>query len=144
MPNQPMAEVFGYKIDDFSAEAQRHRRHRLCPFNNRVPSCTKDKANDPFGVCSIYHGEDITVTCPIRFRQDWLIATDAAEFFFPEGTTWTSFAGDFLMTYDNADELHTLAARHGFDTVLVAMKNTHHAEMTELLIGRSLDWVRQP
>jgi hypothetical protein len=25
---------------------------------------------------------------------------------------------------------------------LVAMKNTHHAEMTELLIGRKLDWAR--
>jgi hypothetical protein len=90
MPNQPMAEVFGYKIDDFSPEAQRHRHHRLCPFNNKVPSCTKDKANDPLGVCSIYHGDAITITCPIRFRQDWLIATDAAEFFFPEGATWTS------------------------------------------------------
>jgi len=44
MPNQPMAEVFGYKIDDFSAEAQ---RHRLCLFNNKVPNCTKDKVNDP-------------------------------------------------------------------------------------------------
>lgn len=90
MPNQPMAEVFGYKIDDFSAEAQRHRRHRLCPFNNKVPNCTKDKVNDPLGVCSIYDGNDITITCPIRFRQDWLIATDAAEFFFSPNVNWTS------------------------------------------------------
>lgn len=54
-----------------------------------------------------------------------------------------TFVGDFLMTYDNAHELHELAAQYGFDTELVAMKNTHHAEMTELLIGRSLDWARQ-
>jgi DNA adenine methylase len=54
----------------------------------------------------------------------------------------STFAGDFLMTYDNAEELHTLAAHYGFDTELVAMKNTHHAEMTELLIGRNLDWAR--
>ena len=47
------------------------------------------------------------------------------------------------MTYDDADELHDLAARYGFDTELVAMKNTHHAEMTELLIGRDLDWTRR-
>jgi hypothetical protein len=53
-----------------------------------------------------------------------------------------SFAGDFLMTYDDAGELHALAAAHGFDTELVAMKSTHHAEMTELLIGRNLDWAR--
>jgi hypothetical protein len=85
-----MAEVFGYRITDLSDEAKRHRKHRLCPFNNKVPSCTKDKVDDPLGVCSIYEGDDVTVTCPVRFRQDWLIATDAAEFFFQPGTVWTS------------------------------------------------------
>ncbi|RRR75369.1 MAG: DNA adenine methylase [Candidatus Viridilinea halotolerans] len=54
----------------------------------------------------------------------------------------STFAGDFLMTYDNAEELRALAANFGFDTELVAMKNTHHTAMTELLIGRNLDWVR--
>lgn len=49
--------------------------------------------------------------------------------------------GDFLMTYDNADEVAALAECHGFETKPVAMKNTHHAEMNELLIGRNLDWV---
>ena len=49
--------------------------------------------------------------------------------------------GNFLMTYDNADEVQSLAERHGFETKPVAMKNTHHAEMSELLIGRNLDWV---
>lgn len=50
--------------------------------------------------------------------------------------------GDFLMTYDNAEGVHELAARHGFDTELVAMKNTHHATMRELLIGFDLSWLR--
>lgn len=49
--------------------------------------------------------------------------------------------GDFLMTYDNADEVLVLAERHGFETKAVSMKNTHHAEMDELLIGRDLSWV---
>jgi DNA adenine methylase len=49
--------------------------------------------------------------------------------------------GDFLMTYDNAEEVQLLAEQHGFQTKPVAMKNTHHAEMNELLIGRNLDWV---
>lgn len=53
-----------------------------------------------------------------------------------------TLAGDFLMTYDNTDELHELARRYNFDTHLVAMKNSHHTEMTELLIGRDLDWAR--
>jgi hypothetical protein len=55
-----------------------------------VPNCTKDKAEDPLGVCSILRKENAVITCPVRFRQDWLIATDAAEFFFPEGASWTS------------------------------------------------------
>ena len=52
--------------------------------------------------------------------------------------------GDFLMTYDNAGEVVDLAHRYGFDTHVVPMTNTHHATMTELLIGRNLDWARAP
>lgn len=56
-------------------------------------------------------------------------------------TLCESLHGDFLMTYDNADEVRALAEQHGFETKAVPMKNTHHAEMAELLIGRNLDWV---
>lgn len=52
-------------------------------------------------------------------------------------------AGDFLMTYDKAPEVMALAYKHGFQVKAVAMKNTHHAEMSELLIGRDLDWVEE-
>lgn len=52
-----------------------------------------------------------------------------------------SLSGDFLMTYDNDERVRALAAEHGFDTRQVAMKNTHHAKMTELLIARDLTWV---
>nr|WP_199245429.1 NotI family restriction endonuclease [[Phormidium] sp. ETS-05] len=90
MPKQPLGEVFGFPIHNLSQAAQRYRQNRLCPYNNKVPSCTKDKANDPLGVCSVYEGDDLAITCPIRFRQDWLIAEDAAQFFFPETTKWTS------------------------------------------------------
>ena len=51
--------------------------------------------------------------------------------------------GDFLMTYDNAEGVAELAQKHNFDTQTVGMKNTHHAEMMELLIGRDLDWMRK-
>ena len=50
--------------------------------------------------------------------------------------------GDFLMTYDNAEPVRELAKRHGFEMATVPMKNTHHAVMSELLIGRNLDWLR--
>ena len=49
--------------------------------------------------------------------------------------------GDFLMTYDYAQEVLSLAAEHGFRTQTVTMKNTHHARMMEFLIGRNLGWV---
>ncbi|MFO1371828.1 MAG: NotI family restriction endonuclease [Candidatus Competibacteraceae bacterium] len=50
-------------------------------FINKVPSCTKDKAKNPLGVCSIFHNDSLVITCPIRFREDWLIVKDAANFF---------------------------------------------------------------
>lgn len=55
----------------------------------------------------------------------------------------SELAGDFLMTYDNASEIRALARDYNFDTQPIAMKNTHHAAMTELLIGRCLDWIRR-
>ena len=51
-------------------------------------------------------------------------------------------AGDFLMTYDDAEGVRKLACGQWFDIELVAIKSTHHAEMTELLIGRNLAWAR--
>ncbi|HEV2455630.1 MAG TPA: DNA adenine methylase [Verrucomicrobiae bacterium] len=51
--------------------------------------------------------------------------------------------GEFLLTYDNAGEVQALARKHGFQTRTVPMKNTHHAEMTELLISRNLDWIEE-
>lgn len=90
MPKQPLAEVYGFPIDNFSDKARRCRAYRLCPFGNRVPNCTKDKANDPLGVCSIFDNEEVVITCPIRFRENWIIADAAAEFFFEEDAKWTS------------------------------------------------------
>jgi len=90
MPNHPLAEVFGFPTANLSADATRYRKFKLCPFNNKVPNCTKDKADNPLGVCSVFHDDSLAITCPIRFRQDWLIAEDAASFFFQEGTSWTS------------------------------------------------------
>ena len=43
---------------------------------------------------------------------------------------------DFLMTYDCAPEIVALVARHNFHAVQVAMKNTHHAKVGELVITR--------
>jgi DNA adenine methylase len=49
--------------------------------------------------------------------------------------------GDFLMTYDNADEVVHMARKQDFAVDLVSMKNTHHSTMQELVIGRNLSWI---
>jgi len=49
--------------------------------------------------------------------------------------------GDFLMTYDEADEVRALANKYRFETRAIAMSNTHHARLNELLIGKDLSWL---
>jgi len=49
--------------------------------------------------------------------------------------------GPVLLTYDNDPEIENLAIRHGFKFHPIAMKNTHHAKMMELLISRDLCWL---
>lgn len=120
-----MAEVFGFSASDMSASANRHRTKRLCPFNNKVPNCTKDKAQEPLGVCSVFHENEVVITCPIRFRQQWLIADDAAEFFFGTDAKWTTLtevrlkdadggsAGNIdvvLCAYDKAGKVYDFGA----------------------------------
>lgn len=50
--------------------------------------------------------------------------------------------GDILLTYDSTVEIANLATEFGFETQAVAMKNTHHARMKELLVGKDLTWLR--
>lgn len=52
-----------------------------------------------------------------------------------------SLVGDFLMTYDEAEEVKEMARQHEFQMRLIPMKNTHHATMRELVIGRDLSWL---
>jgi len=85
-----MAEVFGFPVSNNSVKAKRYREQKLCPFNNKVPNCTKDKANNPLGVCSVNHNGTAVITCPIRFREDWIIVENAAKFLFRDKSKWTS------------------------------------------------------
>lgn len=49
--------------------------------------------------------------------------------------------GDVLLTYNDSEDVRRLARRYGFVARPVAMKNTHHERMHELLISRNLDWL---
>ena len=55
----------------------------------------------------------------------------------------STIAGDVLMTYEDHIGIRELAQTQGFAIKAVAMKNNHHAEMTELLIGRNLHWLNR-
>lgn len=89
MARNPLAEVFGYPASNMTTEAINHRQGRLCPFHNSSGlNCTKNSATDPLGVCTIFDGNDLAITCPVRLRQDLLIVSDAARFFFPSASRY--------------------------------------------------------
>lgn len=56
-------------------------------------------------------------------------------------TCCEAIKGDFLLTYDNAEEVRMLARRHSFQMRLIPMSNTHHARVEELIIGKNLGWL---
>ena len=159
MQRQPLAEVFGHLPTDFSPKAVRYRKNKLCPFNE-VPSCTKDKAMDPLGVCSIHNKESTVITCPIRFREEWLVAADAADFFFPEGATWTSLTevrlADFdgksagnidvvLVAYDRDGRVYDFGSLE-IQAVYISgnVRDPFTYYMSDCRANASMDWTNQP
>ncbi|CAG1769791.1 hypothetical protein BAC3_00552 [uncultured bacterium] len=157
---QPLAEVFGHLIDDRSPKANRYRSGRLCPFNNKVPNCTKDKAKNPLGVCSIFHDGVPTITCPVRFREDWLITDDAASFFFGDGTAWSSLtevrlndangksAGNIdvvLVAYDDNGNIFDFGALE-IQAVYISgnVRDPFEYYMKNLKAHAQMDWSTQP
>lgn len=157
---QPLAEVFGYLTTDHTEKAARYRTHRLCPFNNKVPNCTKDKAKDPLGVCSIYHEDHPVITCPIRFREDWIITDDATDFFFKENTTWSSLtevrlndaqgksAGNIdivLVAYDDKGKVYDFAALE-IQAVYISgnVRDPFAYYMKDPRVHGSMDWSKEP
>jgi len=158
--NQPLAEVFGHLVTDLSASANRYRSRRLCPFNNKVPNCTKDKAKNPLGVCSILQEGAPIITCPIRFREDWLITDDAASFFFPDDATWSSLtevrlndakgrsAGNIdvvLVSYDNDGKVQDFGALE-IQAVYISgnVRDPFEYFMIDPKGRGQLDWSNQP
>jgi hypothetical protein len=86
---QPLSEIFGFPITNQTERAKRYRENKLCPYNNIVSNCTKNSIEFPLGVCSLNHKKKPVIICPIRFREDWQIISDAADFIFEGKKTWT-------------------------------------------------------
>ena len=49
--------------------------------------------------------------------------------------------GDFLISYDDTDEIRALTEEFNLQWRVVSMKSTHHAKKKELLIGRDFTWL---
>lgn len=159
MTKQPLAEVFGFPIDNHDPDATRYRENKLCPFNNKVPNCTKDKANSPLGVCSVFDQNRPVVTCPVRFREQWLIAEHSADFFFPQRSTWTSLtevrlkdfegssAGNIdvvLVSYDSHGKLTDFGALE-VQAVYISgnVRNPFERYMSDPISNSKMDWSRE-
>ncbi len=159
MAKHPLAEVFGFPIDNLSSHAVRYRANKLCPFNNKVPNCTKDKANAPLGVCSVLENGKPVITCPVRFREEWIIAEDAASFFFPPKATWTSLtevrlkdadgesAGNIdvvLVSYDSHGKLIDFGALE-VQAVYISgnIRNPFEFYMQDPAANSGMDWSQQ-
>lgn len=159
-PKHPLAEVFGHLVTDFSEQAITYRRNKLCPFNNKIPNCNKDKAKNPLGVCSIFHNHSLVITCPIRFRENWLIIKDAADFFFPESATWSSLtevrlndvygksAGNIdvvLVAYDEKEHIYDFGALE-IQAVYISgnIREPFEHYISNPEINNNMDWTNRP
>lgn len=160
MARHPLAEIFGFKFDNQSPDAQRHRTLRLCPFYNKVPNCTKDKAENPLGVCSVLQAGRPVITCPVRFRENWLIAEDAASFFFPNDSKWTSLtevklrdkhgksAGNIdivLVSYDSNGVLTDFGALE-IQAVYISgnVRRPFESYMNDPAANQHMNWANEP
>lgn len=57
--------------------------------------------------------------------------------------TLSNFQGDFLLAYDDAIEIQTLAKKYKLKMAAIEMKTTHHQIKREILISRNLNWLFQ-
>jgi Restriction endonuclease NotI len=156
----PLGEVFGFTTTDQSPKAQRYRSHRHCPFNNKVPNCTNDQLKNPLGVCSVLHNDNPVITCPVRFREDWMITDDAADFFFEQGTRWSSLtevhlndangksAGNIdvmLVAYDERGKIIDFGAVEVHAAYISGnLREPFEYYMQDPKSNTSMDWTAQP
>ena len=121
MSKNPIAEIFGFPLTNKGKRACYFKDNRLCPFGNIVPNCTKDKADNPLGVCSVNYNEKKIITCPVRFREDWIIIHNAASFVFPAESKWTSLSEIKLLDADgqSAGNIDYIILSYGDDGKII-------------------------
>jgi len=100
------------------------------------------------------------ITCPIRFREDWIITDDAASFFFREGTNWSSLtevrlndskgksAGNIdvvLVAYDAKSKVYDFGALE-IQAVYISgnVRDPFEYFMKYPKARASMDWAKEP
>jgi hypothetical protein len=106
------------------------------------------------------HGNRPVITCPVRFRENWLIADDAADFFFGEDATWTSLtevrltdyygksAGNIdvvLVAYDEKGQIFDFGSLE-IQAVYISgnVRDPFAHYMTDCRKNAEMDWTDQP
>ncbi len=84
-----ISEIFGFGVDNQTAEARTSRSKKLCPF--RSTQCTKVSKTDPIGICSLSDGRTAASLCPVRFLEDGKIFHDAAKIAFGSNVEFAIF-----------------------------------------------------
>lgn len=129
-------------------------------FQQKVPNCTKDKAKNPLSVCSILQNDKPVITCPVRFREEWLITEDAASFFFDNDIRWSSLtevrlngaagksAGNIaivLVAYDNDGKVTDFGALE-IQAVYISgnIRDPFEFYMNDTKSRAFMDWTNQP
>ena len=104
-------------------------------------------------------GQEVVITCPIRFRQEWIIADDAAEFFFQPNATWTALtevrlkdagggsAGNIdivLCAYDQAGKVYDFGALE-VQAVYISgnVRNPFERYMENPKLRFAMDWTQE-
>ncbi|MCS7287914.1 MAG: NotI family restriction endonuclease [Roseiflexus sp.] len=107
-----------------------------------------------------YHENEPVITCPVRFRQDWIIADHAASFFFQEGAKWTSLtevrlndatgksAGNIdvvLVAYDDSGKVIDFGALE-IQAVYISgnVREPFEYYMSDPQSRASMDWSKEP
>ncbi len=106
------------------------------------------------------HAKRPVITCPIRFRENWLIADDAADFFFGKESNWTSLvevrltdyhgesAGNIdvvLVAYDEKGQVYDFGSLE-IQAVYISgnVRNPFTHYMTDCRTHANMDWSDQP
>lgn len=109
---------------------------------------------------SVLHDDVAAITCPIRFREDWLVTDDAASFFFPAGAKWSSLtevrlndsngksAGNIdvvLVSYDDDGKVTDFGALE-IQAVYISgnIRDPFEAYMNNAKSRSGFDWSEQP